>query len=120
MILVLVVDDSEDNRTIYSLCLEDAGYRVALATDGEHALVQVEKERPALVIMDHNMPRMDGWEATRRLKANPLTKDIRVLVLTGHATGDAFERAKAAGADGNFMKPCLPRELVDRVRALVG
>jgi len=117
--LILVVDDTEDNRTIVRMCLEDAGFRLDEAVDGLDALAHIERERPALVVMDLSMPVMDGWEATRRIKANPETRDIRVLVISGHATGDHVTRAMEAGADDIATKPCLPEALVAKVRALL-
>jgi CheY-like chemotaxis protein len=69
--------------------------------------------------MDLSMPVMDGWEATRRIKANPETRDIRVLVVSGHGTGDSVARAEAAGADDIAMKPCMPDVLVAKVRRLL-
>jgi CheY-like chemotaxis protein len=119
LVLVLVVDDTEDNRTIFGLCLEDGGYRVAYAVDGEDALVKVASEPPALIVMDLAMPRMDGWEATRRIKSNPETKHIPVLVVTGTTTGDAVARARAAGASDVCMKPCRAEELLGKVRELI-
>ncbi|MDB4938498.1 MAG: Chemotaxis protein CheV [Labilithrix sp.] len=118
-VLVLVVDDTEDNRAIFGLCLEDGGFEVAYAFDGEDALAKVESEKPALIIMDLAMPRMDGWEATRRIKANPATKHIPVLVVTGTTTGDAVARAKDSGADDVCMKPCRAEELLAKVRGLL-
>ena len=118
-VLILVVDDAEDNRMIFRMCLEDAGFRLDEAVDGLDALAHIERERPALVVMDLSMPVMDGWEATRRIKANPETRDIRVLVLSGHATGDSITRAQEAGADDVATKPCLPAALVATVRRLL-
>jgi CheY-like chemotaxis protein len=117
--LILVVDDSEDNRTIFRMCLEDAGYRLDEAVDGLDALAHIERERPALVIMDLSMPVLDGWETTRRIKQNPETRAIRVLVISGHGEGDSVARAKEAGADDVAMKPCMPGDLVAKVRSLL-
>jgi CheY-like chemotaxis protein len=117
--LILVVDDTEDNRTIFRMCLEDAGFRLDEAVDGQDALVHIAREKPALVVMDLSMPVMDGWEATRRIKANPDTSDIRVLVISGHVTGDCTARARAAGADDIAVKPCLPAALVAKVKHLL-
>jgi len=117
--LILVVDDTEENRTIVRMCLEDAGYRLDEAVDGLDALAHIARDRPALVVMDLSMPVMDGWEATRRIKANAETRDIRVLVISGHATGDCVTRAEEAGADDIAMKPCLPAELLEKVRRLL-
>jgi two-component system cell cycle response regulator DivK len=119
--LILVVDDTEDNRAVLRMCVEDAGYRVAEAVDGLDALAHIERERPALVLMDLSMPVMDGWEATRRIKANPATRDIPVLVISGHATTDeGVTRAREAGADDIAMKPCRSEELLAKVRRLLG
>jgi CheY-like chemotaxis protein len=117
--LILVVDDTADNRAIFRICLEDAGYRVDEAVDGADALAHIARERPALVIMDLSMPGMDGWEATRKIKGNPETRDVRVLALSGHTTGDAVARAQAAGADDVAMKPCGPADLLAKVRRLL-
>ena len=117
--LILVVDDSEDNRMIMRMCLEDAGYRLDEAVDGADALTHIARERPALVVMDLSMPGMDGSEATRKIKENPETRDIRVLVLSGHATGELVESAHAAGADEVVTKPVLPAALVAAVRRLL-
>jgi two-component system, cell cycle response regulator DivK len=117
--LILVVDDTEDNRTIFRMCLEDAGFRLDEAVDGLDALAHIERERPALVVMDLSMPVMDGWETTRRIKANPETRHIRVLVISGHASDDWVARAKEAGADDVAFKPCGPDDLVARIRQLL-
>ena len=117
--LILVVDDAEDNRTIFRMCLEDAGYRLDEAVDGLDALAHIERERPALVVMDLSMPVMDGWETTRRIKANPETRDIRVLVISGHDEPELVQRANEAGADAVAVKPCMPLELVAKIRRLL-
>lgn len=117
--LILVVDDSEDNRTVFRLCLEDAGYRLDEAVDGLDALAHIERERPALVVMDLSMPVLDGWETTRRIKANPETRGIPVLVISGHGEGESVARANEAGADDIAVKPCTPGDLVAKVRGLL-
>lgn len=117
--LILVVDDTEDNRTIFRMCLEDAGFRLDEAVDGLDALAHIERERPALVVMDLSMPVMDGWETTRRIKDNPDTRDIRVLVISGHTSDDWIARAREAGADDVALKPCRPDELIAQVRRLL-
>jgi two-component system cell cycle response regulator DivK len=114
-----VVDDLEDNRHLYATYFAYAGFRVAVAEDGEEALARVAKEKPDLIVMDLSMPRMDGWEATRLIKSNPRTKDIIVVVVTGHATTDDLHRARAAGADAICTKPCLPQDLLAEARTLL-
>lgn len=116
---VLVVDDVEDNRELYATFFRYAGYRVDQASDGEQALSKIAHDPPDLVIMDLSMPNLDGWEATRLIKSNPRTKAIFVLVVTGFAMRRDLERALAAGADEVCTKPCLPKDLVARVDALL-
>src|SRR5688572_8430828 len=86
---ILVVDDLRDNRQMYAEYLEYDGYHVEQAGSGAEAVVLAEEATPALIVMDLSMPDMDGWEATRRLKAHPMTRAIPVLVVTGHAFGNA-------------------------------
>jgi CheY-like chemotaxis protein len=117
--LVLVIDDSSDNRIIYAEFLRFAGLRVKVASSAEEGLTIALHEPPAVVVMDLLLPKMDGWEATRRLKAHPKTKDARVVVVTGHVIDDLEERAFAAGADEVCTKPCLPIDLLKRVQALM-
>lgn len=115
----LVVDDVLDNRDLYGEYLRASGFRVDEAEDGQEALDKVALDRPDVVIMDLSMPRLDGWEATRRLKADPKTKGIVIVVVTGHATPEDLERAKATGADGVVVKPCLPLDLLTLVQKLL-
>jgi CheY-like chemotaxis protein len=113
---VLIVDDVADNRALYAEAFAAAGFEVVEATDGEDAIHKVETTRPDIVIMDLAMPDVDGWEATRRIKGGPARPDVKVIVVTGHATRLGLERARDAGADDVCTKPCLPRDLVDLVR----
>lgn len=114
--LVLVVDDFEDNRMLYAEYLEFHGFRVAEAGNGEEAIERTLELRPAVVVMDLSLPVMDGWEATRRLKANAKTRDVVVLALTGHAEASHAKKARDAGCDDFIAKPCLPEDLVAKVR----
>jgi two-component system cell cycle response regulator DivK len=114
--LILVVDDFEDNRAMYVEYLQFQGFRVAEAVNGEEAVDRATKMRPVLVVMDLSLPVMDGWEATRRIKANPDTKDIIVIALTGHAEAAHAKKAMDAGCDDFVAKPCLPDQLVARIR----
>jgi two-component system, cell cycle response regulator DivK len=116
---VLVVDDVEDNRDIYATYLQAEGFDVQQAVDGEQALACVAKKKPDAIVMDLSMPRVDGWEATRRIKSNPQTKDVVVLIVTGHAMSDEVARARELGADDVCTKPCLPQEVVAHVRRLL-
>lgn len=116
---VLVVDDVADNRELYATFLEYSGFRVDQAADGEEALSKVARDPPDVVLMDLSMPNLDGWEATRLIKSNPRTKGIIVLVVTGFAMRADLDRARSAGADDVCTKPCMPKELVDRVETLL-
>lgn len=117
--LVLVVDDFEDNRAMYVEYLQFEGFRVAEAVNGADAVAQANKLVPDLVVMDLSLPVMDGWEATRRLKANPKTKGVLVLALTGHAEPAHAKKALDAGCDDFVSKPCLPQDLVAKIQGLV-
>jgi two-component system, cell cycle response regulator DivK len=113
---VLLVEDVEDAREMYASYLQFAGFDVTTASNGALALVEVERSRPDLILMDAAMPGVDGWEATRHLKSNPRTASIPVLILTAHVFEDARRRTREAGADGFIDKPCLPDELARRIR----
>jgi two-component system cell cycle response regulator DivK len=115
--LVLLAEDFEDARDLYRDYLEFSGFDVATANNGREAIALAIALQPDLILMDASMPVMDGWQATRELKENPATLHIPVLALTAHAFDDARQHAAAVGCDGFVTKPCLPDELVDRVRA---
>ena len=117
--LILVVDDYEDAREMYAEYLEFSGFRVAEARNGNDAVAQAFLLRPDLILMDLSLPGMDGWEATRLLKADDRTKHIPVVALTGHALAGASEGARKAGCDSFVTKPCLPDELVVEVRRML-
>jgi CheY-like chemotaxis protein len=118
--LILVVDDYEDAREMYAEYLRFCGFRVAEARNGNEALEQAFSLMPDLILMDLSLPGMDGWEATRQLKADPRTARIPVVALTGHALAGASEGAKKAGCDSFVTKPCLPDDLVVEVRRMLG
>ena len=113
---ILVVEDNEDNLQVVCDELEYAGYEVVSAGDGEEAIQKTLAERPDLILMDISIPIIDGWEVTRRLKADPKTGNIPIIALTAHAMAGDDEKAKAAGCDGYIAKPCTP----DVVAAMVG
>jgi len=117
--LVLVVDDFDDNRVLYAEMLEEAGYVVKQATNGIEAMEMVRSFRPALIVMDLSMPVLDGWEATRQIKADPATADIVIIALTSHATNYGLAQAKDAGAEAVLTKPCLPADLLGIVSVLM-
>ena len=117
--LILVVDDYQDAREMYAEYLQFSGFRVAEARNGNEAVAQAFSLRPDLILMDLSLPGMDGWEATRLLKADDRTKHIPVVALTGHALAGASEGAKKAGCDSFVTKPCLPDDLVVEVRRML-
>ena len=117
--LILVVDDYQDAREMYAEYLQFSGFRVAEARNGNEALDQAFALKPDLILMDLSLPGMDGWEATRVLKADDRTKHIPVVALTGHALAGASEGAKRAGCDSFVTKPCLPDDLVVEVRRML-
>jgi CheY-like chemotaxis protein len=115
--LVLLAEDFEDARELYRDYLEFSGFDVETATNGREAIDRAVLLQPDLILMDASMPVLDGWQATRELKANPATRSIPVLALTAHAFDDARQEANAVGCDGFVTKPCLPDDLVARVRS---
>jgi len=117
--LVLVVDDFQDNREMYAEFLVFSGFRVIQAANGREALDQAFANRPDIIIMDLSLPEMDGWEATRRLKADRRTQTIPVVALTGHAMAGHSKGAIEAGCDSFVAKPCLPDQLVAEIRKML-
>ena len=117
--LILVVDDYQDAREMYAEYLQFSGFRVAEARNGNEAVDQAFALKPDLILMDLSLPGMDGWEATRVLKADERTKHIPVVALTGHALAGASEGARKAGCDSFVTKPCLPDDLVVEVRRML-
>ena len=117
--LVLVVEDYQDAREMYAEYLRFAGFRVAEARNGIEALEKASSLSPDIILMDLALPRMDGWEATRRLKADERTRAIPVVALTGHALAGHAEGARQAGCDAFVTKPCLPDALVAEVRRVL-
>jgi CheY-like chemotaxis protein len=118
--LILVVDDYQDAREMYAEYLQFSGFRVAEARNGNEAVERAFALKPDLILMDLSLPGMDGWEATRRLKADDATRNIPIVALTGHALAGASEGARKAGCDSFVTKPCLPDDLVVEVRRMLG
>ncbi len=117
--LVLVVDDFDDNRAMYAEYLGYSGYRVVEASNGQEAIEVAQRAHPDIIVMDLSLPLVDGWEATRRLKADAGTKAIPIIALTGHVLAGHSRGAREAGCDAFLAKPCLPEDLVARVKDLV-
>jgi CheY-like chemotaxis protein len=102
---ILVIDDYPDNRDVTQLILADAGHTVSSATDGIRGLYLAARDQPDLILMDLALPRLDGWAATQRLKAYPLTWHIPVVAFTAHVTQEEIARASAAGCVAVITKP---------------
>jgi two-component system, cell cycle response regulator DivK len=117
--LVLVVEDYQDAREMYAAYLTFSGYRVAEATNGFEAIEKAIELMPDIILMDLALPRMDGWEATRRLKDDERTKRIPIVALTGHALTAHAEGARQAGCDAFVTKPCLPDALVAEIQRML-
>lgn len=116
---VLVVDDYQDNREMYAEYLGFQGFRVIEATNGMEALALAVSARPDVILMDLSLPGLDGWEATRRLKADPRTRHVPVIALSGHVMARHTQSALEAGCDDFLAKPCLPEAIVARLRAAI-
>ena len=116
---ILLVEDNEMNRDMLSRRLIRNGYEVSIAVDGQQGVDMALSERPALILMDMSLPVIDGWEATRRIKANDATRQIPVIALTAHAMAGDREKAMEAGCDDYDTKPVeLPR-LLGKIAALL-
>ena len=119
MTTILYVEDNEDNIYMLSNRLSRKGFEVIVATDGEQGVEMARSEAPALILMDLTLPVVDGWEATRRLKAASETRDIPVIALTAHAMSDDREKALAAGCDDFDTKPVDLKRLLGKIQALL-
>ncbi len=113
--LILIVEDFDDAREMYRDYLEFSGYRVDTARDGREAIEKARALNPDLILMDLSLPGIDGWEATRLLKAAPETNHLLIVALSAHALAAEGDRARAAGCDGFIAKPCLPPDLVNEI-----
>ncbi len=117
---VMIVEENELNREILARRLRRRGFELSFAEHGEAALALAASDPPALILMDLSMPIMDGWEATRRLKADPKTRSIPVIALTAHAMEGDRQRAMAAGCDDFDTKPIQLERLLDKMSAFLG
>jgi len=116
---ILLVEDNEMNRDMLSRRLQRKGYTVVMAFDGAVGVRMAEAELPDLVLMDMSLPEVDGWEATRRLKASESTKRIPIIALTAHAMNEDREKALAAGCDDYDSKPVEITRLLGKMEALL-
>jgi len=117
---LLLVEDNEMNRDMLSRRLVRRGYEVLIAVDGAEGIASATEHRPDLILMDMSLPVLDGWEATRRLKSDPLTMAIPVIALTAHAMAEDREKAMAAGCDDYDTKPIEMARLLGKIEALLG
>jgi CheY-like chemotaxis protein len=117
---VLLVEDNEDNRTVYRTILEHFGYDVVEARNGEDGIRMAREDHPDLILMDISIPVIDGWEATKILKAEEGTKHIPIIALTAHALATDRAKAEEVGCDGYLAKPCEPRRVVAEVEKFLG
>jgi CheY-like chemotaxis protein len=116
---ILLIEDNEMNRDMLSRRLTRKGFEIAIAEDGEHGVEMAQTESPSLILMDISLPVMDGYEATRQIKANPTTRSIPIVALTAHAMSGDREKCLEAGCDEYETKPVdLPR-LLDKIEKLL-
>ena len=116
---ILLVEDNEMNRDMLSRRLVRRGYDIVMALDGEQGVAMAQSEKPDLILMDMSLPIIDGWEATRRVKANDMTKTIPVIALTAHAMSDDREKAMQAGCDEYDTKPIDLERLLGKIQTLL-
>lgn len=113
---ILIADDDYDNRAILRQALEASGFRVLEAVNGEEALQAVQAQSPDLILLDLSMPKMNGWEAAKRLRQLPQAAAVPIFAFTAHALQGDEVKARAAGCDDYVSKPCIPREVVEKIR----
>ncbi len=113
---ILVVEDQEDNRRILRDLLTNAGYEMLEAVTGEDGVTLAETHRPDLILMDIQLPGLDGYEATRRIKANPALRAIPIIAVTSYALSGDDSKAREAGCDAYVAKPFSPRALLAKIR----
>lgn len=119
MIKILLVEDNEMNRDMLSRRLARNGFEVVMAVDGEQGIFKAQSERPDLILMDMSLPVMDGWEATRRVRAGETTSGIPIIALTAHAMSGDREKAIEAGCDDYDTKPIEMTRLLEKIKALL-
>ena len=113
---ILVVEDQEDNRRILRYLLGSVQYEVIEALTGEEGVTLAERERPDLILMDIQLPGIDGYEATRRIKADPALRAIPIIAVTSYALSGDEDKARDAGCDAYVAKPYSPRQLLAKIR----
>ena len=113
---ILVIEDNEDNRQIIRDLLTSFGYELIEATDGEEGVAMAQSHRPDLILMDIQLPIMDGYEATRQIRAIPELKTVPIIAVTSYALSGDDAKARDAGCDGHVAKPFSSRELLTKIR----
>jgi two-component system, cell cycle response regulator DivK len=113
---ILVIEDTEDNRQIVRDLLESAGYELIEALDGIEGVAAAERENPDLILMDIQLPGIDGYEATRRIRAIPALAKVPIIAVTSYALSGDEAKTRAAGCDGYVAKPFSPRQLLAKIR----
>jgi two-component system cell cycle response regulator DivK len=113
---ILVVEDQKDNRQILRDLLTNAGFEMIEAENGEDAVASAQARRPDLILMDIQLPILDGYEATRRIKADPDLKSIPIIVVTSYALSGDEDKARLAGCDDYVAKPFSPRQLLAKIK----
>lgn len=119
MTKILLVEDNEMNRDMLSRRLQRKGYVVVIAVDGGEGVAMAESERPDLILMDMSLPVLNGWDATRQIKATPALASIPIIALTAHAMASDREQALAAGCDGYETKPIELPQLLEKIETLL-
>ncbi|MBV9773498.1 MAG: response regulator [Gemmatimonadetes bacterium] len=117
---VLIVEDQLETLAIHTMYLERHGYRVLRAENGEQGVLSARRYRPDLILMDVSVPKLDGFGATERIKGDPKTEHIPVVIMTAHAYGSVGKRAREAGCDGFLAKPVEPRRVLEEVERRIG
>ena len=119
MARVLVVEDDANNQEILTRFLEREGYEVIVAGNGRDGVEAARSQNPSLILMDLNLPDVDGWEATRQIKSDPGLADIPIIALTAHSTAEDVRKALSAGCDHYETKPVVYPRLMRKIRAIV-
>jgi two-component system, cell cycle response regulator DivK len=118
--LVLLVDDEPDQVEMYQLALELSGFRVVSAYTGTEGFAQAQRARPAVIVLDLRLPDLSGWDVCARLRSDPATERIPVIILTAAAAPTVGEQAAAAGCKAHLTKPCFPDRLIQTIREVIG
>jgi two-component system, cell cycle response regulator DivK len=116
---ILLIEDNEQNRDALSRRLQRQGYTIVMAADGKEGIATAQSDLPDLILMDLNLPEVDGWEATRKLKAAPETRAIPIMAMTAHAIAGDRERALEAGCDDYHAKPVNFAQLLTQIETLL-